>query len=114
MSVGWITLILALFVAAMTLAAALGRLPANGTIGIRTSATQRSDAAWIAGHRAAANLVVPASVVAAALGVAVGTGWNLGPLSVGSTGGTVLIAYVVVLVIAAVIANQAARNLPVR
>lgn len=31
-----------------------GTLPPNGTIGLRTRATRASDAAWYAGHRAAA------------------------------------------------------------
>ncbi len=33
-----------------------GQLGRNGAVGIRTSATMRSDAAWDAGHRAAASL----------------------------------------------------------
>lgn len=33
---------------------AAGQLPRNGLVGIRTRSTRRSDAAWEAGHRAAA------------------------------------------------------------
>jgi len=47
---------------------------------------------------------------AAGLGAAVGRGRSLGDLYVESTGGALLIAYRVVLIAAAVIADRAARN----
>lgn len=40
-------------VAGVARAAARGRLPRNGTIGLRLPSMLRSDAAWQAGHRAA-------------------------------------------------------------
>ena len=49
-----------------------GALGRNRAVGIRTSATLASDAAWLAAHRAAAPLVQKAATVAGTLAV-VGT-----------------------------------------
>lgn len=47
-----------------------GSLIRNGAVGIRTSKTQASDAAWEAGHKAAAPVMRGSGVVSLALGVA--------------------------------------------
>lgn len=53
-----------------TAAAAAGRLPRNASIGIRTRATTASDAAWVAGHRAALSPARAVAIVSGLLGVA--------------------------------------------
>ncbi len=50
--------------------AANGRLERNGSVGIRTPSTMRSDRAWIAGHRAALRLAPLYVLVAVAVCVA--------------------------------------------
>jgi len=49
---GWLFTALFLMVAVICLAAGVGRLRANGMIGIRIPSFMRSDAAWKAGHAA--------------------------------------------------------------
>ncbi|GAA3212565.1 hypothetical protein GCM10010488_08390 [Oerskovia jenensis] len=60
---------MALVVAWLTYLGATDRMTRNGLIGIRTPATQRSDAAWIAGHRAALKVVLPGAALVTALAV---------------------------------------------
>ena len=61
--------LLPLLLIAVTAAAARGAIPANGLVGIRTPATQRSEEAWRAAHRAALAVVVPGGVLVAVAGV---------------------------------------------
>lgn len=114
MSLGWSAPGLAVLGAVITVLCATGRIPANGLVGIRTPATQRSEGAWMAGHRAAAQLLVPAAVIVGVLSVAVGLGWTVAGLPVEATGGAIFWGYVVVLVIPAVVAHRAARGGPFR
>lgn len=72
----WIIVAVALLVAWLTWLGATDRMTRNGLIGIRTPATQRSDAGWIAGHRAALKVVVPGAVLVLVLAVVAST---LGP-----------------------------------
>ena len=55
---------------AVTRMIAAGSLPRNGFIGIRTHATQRSDAAWSAGHEAARRSILAVAVLGASSAVA--------------------------------------------
>jgi uncharacterized membrane protein len=110
----WITLGLTVLVAVITVLCATGRIPANGLLGIRTPATKRSGAAWTAGHRAAAKLLVPAAVIVGGLSAAVILGWSVAGLPVETTGHAIFGVVVVVLVISAVIAHRAALSVPFR
>ena len=101
---------LALVALAMTAAASRGVLPANGMLGIRTPATQRSEAAWRAGHRAALKVVVPGSVVIVVLGLLIVTGSSSGIASMDAQGIAVLVLVGVMVVVAAVVANRAASR----
>jgi len=105
-----ITAILAVLIWAVTAAAAHGTLSANGLIGIRTPATQRSEEAWRASHRAALRLLTPTSLVVAIAGLIVAL---VPPVtrSVGEAGGLVLLGvYVLALIGAGVIAHRAAQR----
>lgn len=48
---------------------AKGRVARGGLVGLRTPATKRSDAAWLAGHRAALPVTTGVVVVAALFGL---------------------------------------------
>lgn len=83
-----------------------GRLPRNGFVGIRLPATMRTDAAWIAGHRAAAG---PLALL--------GLGWlGVGGLDLAGRGGSERTPGLVVLFAlafgtwAVVAAHKAARD----
>ncbi|MFD6164634.1 SdpI family protein [Oerskovia sp. NPDC060287] len=104
----WILVAVALLVVWLTWLGATDRMTRNGLIGIRTPATQRSDAGWIAGHRAALRVVVPGGVVVAAVAVVVTV---LEPD--GATDAAffaVAGALLVEVVVAAVVAEVAARG----
>ncbi len=60
----------ALIVWGVTASAARGSLHRNAWAGIRTAATQASDEAWLAGHRAAMPAVQRIAAVSTVLGVA--------------------------------------------
>jgi uncharacterized membrane protein len=110
MAVAVTAVVLAVLVVAMTRAAARGRLPANGLLGIRTPATQRSDTAWRAGHRAAFPVVTWGGLVVlfGALAVLVGA---VPSAFTPETAGLVLIALEgIVVVVGAVVADRAARR----
>ena len=62
-------LLVAAVIVGTTWAAATGRLGLNVAVGIRTPATMRSDAAWLAGHRAAWPVARAAGRVVALLAV---------------------------------------------
>ncbi|GAA1406473.1 SdpI family protein [Oerskovia paurometabola] len=65
----WIIVVVALLVVWLAWLGATDRMTRNGLIGIRTPATQRSDAGWIAGHRAALKVVLPGAALVVALAV---------------------------------------------
>ncbi|WP_030150083.1 SdpI family protein [Oerskovia turbata] len=65
----WIIVVVALLVAWLAWLGATDRITRNALIGIRTPATQRSDAGWIAGHRAALTVVLPGAALVTALAV---------------------------------------------
>ncbi|WP_304661715.1 SdpI family protein [Arthrobacter sp. zg-Y238] len=96
---------------AVTRQAAEGLIGANGAVGIRTRYTKMSDAAWVAGHRAALPVVKKMWPVAG-FGLSAAVAVQL--LAGGPTGhGVALLALVfqtVVLIRAAAAANRAARS----
>ncbi|MBD8078393.1 SdpI family protein [Cellulosimicrobium arenosum] len=110
MAVVWVATGLAVLVWAMTLAAARGVLPANGLAGIRTPATQRSEAAWEAAHRAALPVVSVAAVLVVAAGVVVLLAGMPDGVTPEAAGLTLLGAQAVAVVVAAVVADRAARR----
>lgn len=92
----------------MARAAADGRLGRNQVAGIRIPSTMRSDAAWLAGHRAAENPTRLAGWVAIASAVPA-----LLPVSVEAMAVTVGVGCLVLLALvvhAARLAGQAARG----
>lgn len=103
-----ITIVLAAVVTAVIWAAAAGRLSANGLVGIRTQATQRSESAWRVAHRAALRIVLPVSVVVVTLGVvalvAPSSDWNTE-----SVGLVLLGIHTLALIASGVVAQRAAR-----
>lgn len=86
--------LLLLFAAVLVELAARGRLRRNWIAGIRTRATMRSDATWVAGHQAAARTVWIGFVLSSAAGVvALVTSGSL----------SVVFAVIVVIVLAATV-----------
>ncbi len=86
-----------------------GTLERNGFVGIRTRATMRSDAAWLAGHRAAAGTV---GVAAWTCGAAAVVGAALLLLGSWAGVGVVIAGYLAMFllrIIATVRAGRAAR-----
>ncbi|MFV0534714.1 MAG: SdpI family protein [Cumulibacter sp.] len=91
-------------------------LTRNRAVGIRTKATLASDAAWASGHKAAAPWILSAGILSTVMG--------LGALTLTVTAGkdglapgvapvyvTLAFLFIIVLVlVATVIANRAARN----
>lgn len=101
---------LALLLGSLVGAAAGGSLPRNAMVGIRTRATKASDAAWSAGHRAAAPVLkasVAVAVVFAVVTLAAGTLSDDWAFAVGMTG---MAATVALLLVATARANSAARD----
>jgi uncharacterized membrane protein len=104
------TILLSVLCGGMTITAATGKLSANGAVGIRTRATQRSPETWQAAHRAAAKLLVPASavvLVCAVLALA-GVGTELGTQEV--LGGILLGIQAAAVIVSAFIAQNAANK----
>lgn len=103
-----ITIVLAVVVTFVIWGAAAGRLSANGLVGIRTRATQSSESAWRAAHRAALRVAVPFGVIvsvgcaAALMGIVPGSG-------IEAFGLVALGFYALGLVASAVVAQRAAR-----
>lgn len=96
---------------AMTHSAASGTLSRNGSAGIRTRKTQASDAAWLAGHRAALPIVKWIGVVAVVSTLAaLLVQWQLGGQSgvIVALGG--MLVEVLVLLYASKAANVAASR----
>lgn len=104
-----ITIVLATVVTAVVWSAAVGRVPANGMVGIRTQATQQSASTWRAAHRAALRIVLPSSIVIVALSVvtlvAIPSGWNAGTMGLALLG-----IYTVALIASGAVAQRAARS----
>ncbi|GAA4126991.1 hypothetical protein GCM10022215_37150 [Nocardioides fonticola] len=89
------------------------RLPRNRLVGIRTRDTLRSDAAWLAGHRAAAATLRQsgaAALVLTALGIVVRVAGPVGP-GVALVGAAALVGLCGLLV-ATLKAVGAARRVP--
>jgi hypothetical protein len=107
----WILVVVALLVAWLAFLGATDRMTRNGLIGIRTPATQRSDAGWIAGHRAALRVVVPgaALVVVVALVVTILEPDGATDVAFFAVAGALLVE----VVVAAVVAEVAARGVDV-
>jgi hypothetical protein len=104
-----IAMTLSLLIAVMTAAAALGILKNNGAVGIRTTATMRSEKAWLRAHIRALPTTVATAAIIVIIGVAL--------LSIGLTdeeletaGGILTGLTIVGLVGAAVIAHRAAKG----
>ncbi|AKF26817.1 membrane protein [[Brevibacterium] flavum] len=91
--------------------AAQGKLDRHGSAGIRTRHTQASDAAWKKGHSAALPLVYKTGWVAAiTIPIAIVTELALGnPWGI-LTGLAGMLCEVATLLLAARVANQAARS----
>ncbi|KZM33871.1 SdpI family protein [Oerskovia enterophila] len=107
----WILVVVALLVAWLAFLGATDRMTRNGLIGIRTPATQHSDAGWLAGHRAALRVVVPgaALVVVVALVVTVLEPDGATDVAFFAVAGALLVE----VVVAAVVAEVAARGVDV-
>lgn len=97
---------------AVTQSAASGSLTRNGGAGIRTRKTQVSDAAWLAGHRAALPIVKWTGVVAViSVIIALVVQWQVG----GQSGvflalGGMLIEATILLFAAKVAGNAASQS----
>lgn len=85
-----------------------GRLPRNRWAGIRVSATMAGDAAWEAGHRAAAPALAVAGVVSLAGGVVVLLRLAARPTAL--TLGGVIVGLLAAVLTATVVAIRAARR----
>ncbi|NYE00217.1 hypothetical protein BJY21_001401 [Kineosphaera limosa] len=99
----------------VTASAARGDLGRNGAVGIRTAATTASDAAWVAGHRAALPTAKITGIVGAIIGGnLVGAGlWSPSEEPSGAVLVLFAVGYSVIIVaalVAARIASQAARE----
>lgn len=103
---------LAVLMATVTARAAAGRLPRNQWVGIRTPATMRGEAAWIAGHRAARRLtplyVLNSAAASAVLVLGVLRGWSVGHEIL--VGILAFVTFTVISVYAVIIAGRAARS----
>ncbi|CAM3888386.1 SdpI family protein [Isoptericola cucumis] len=107
-----VAMVLAVGVWLMTVAAARGRIGANGAIGIRTPATQRSQEAWVAAHRAALPLVTWGGLAVVVAALVVVLGGFLEPTALEMVGITLVLAEGVLAVIAGVVAHRAAARVP--
>lgn len=99
--------ILLLLTAALVELASRGRLRRNRLAGIRTRASMRSDAAWVAAHRAASKTVsagFAVSVIASSVAL-----MNDGIVSVTCSLGVVAI-FLITAVVTLVQANRASRT----
>ena len=105
----WIALALSVFVTVITALAGRGTITANGLVGIRTRATQSSDAAWRAGHRAATPVLVGLTIVTAVAAVIVLVATRDSSSDATNTTGLWVLALVGIgIVVAAVRANSVA------
>lgn len=113
MNTAWVLVAVGLLVAVMTILAAVGVLPPNGLIGIRTRSTKLSPQAWRRGHAAAARITVPLGLVAAAFGLCLALGW---PEALATVGRPAAVAGIVAIglgtVISGRVAEKAAQQVP--
>ncbi len=86
---------------------AFGRLPKNNLAGIRIPSTMRSDAAWVAGHRAAKTPMTLLGVGIMALGV-----WKASSTEPPLADSLLLLIVVGFSTWAIVVAHRAARQEP--
>ncbi|MFI2103588.1 SdpI family protein [Isoptericola sp. NPDC019693] len=98
----------------ITRAAARGHLTANGAIGIRTPATQRSEEAWVVGHRAALPVVAWGGAVVVVASVVVLVGAFLTAQHTEVAGLVLLVVDIALTVVAGVVAHRAAARVPAR
>lgn len=96
----------------ITRAAARGHLGANGAIGIRTTATQRSEEAWVAAHRSALPLLTWGGLVVVVGALVILLGGFVAPDELETAGLVLLLAEGVLVVAAAVVAHRAASRVP--
>jgi uncharacterized membrane protein len=107
-----VPIVLCVVVIATSRLAANGRLPRNQWVGIRSPSTMRSDAAWVAAHRAALRLtplylVITAVVCAAVVWAALYLSTPGVVITVGMGG---FAAFIAALIYTAVIAGKAAKS----
>ena len=105
-----VAMAVAVMVWLITRAAARGHLTANGAIGIRTPATQRSEEAWVVGHRAALPVVAWGGAVVVLASVAVLVGGVLTAQQTETAGLMLLVGDIVLAVVAGVVAHRAAAR----
>jgi uncharacterized membrane protein len=85
----------------------VGKLPRNYFVGIRIPSTLRSDAAWAAGHRAGAPMMMLSGGLVAAMGVRLET---IGEIGLEHEVWWWMIPTLVALLIATVQAHRAAKH----
>lgn len=115
MPVFLLTGVLAVLLVLMTWAAAVGLLPANGLVGLRTPALLRSEEGWRAGHLAALRVLLPVGVVVlGACGyVAAVRPWS--PDTTRVVGGALLVVLIGAALLATSLAHRRAKAvLPAR
>lgn len=89
---------------------ASGRIPRGGLVGLRTPSTKRSDAAWLAAHRAALPLTTGVTLVTGLYGIVVACGWSPLDLTLEHTALIGLAILVGGLLVATTVADKAARE----
>lgn len=103
--------LIAIICISMTHMAAHGKLDRHGSAGIRTRHTQASDVSWQKGHTAALPLIYTTGWVAAiTIPIAIATQLTLGEPWGILTGLAGMLCEVATLLLAARVANQAARS----
>lgn len=89
---------------------ASGRVRRGGLVGLRTPSTKRSDAAWLAAHRAALPLTTAVTTATGLYGVVVACGWSPLELTLEHTALIGLAIPVGGLLVATTVADKAARE----
>jgi hypothetical protein len=103
---GMVLFIAGVLIVAMAALGAAGRLPRNFLAGVRIPSTMRSDAAWVAGHRAAAAPLTFLGISVAVLGL-----WDMSSIGGGPPPSVPLLVSTVVFgAWATITAHRAARG----